>query len=269
MIRVDRGEELVTITLDRPAVRNALTPDMLTGIIDAQERAAEAGLALLINGNGPVFCAGFDLDLCRRSPDGSALRLLLSGLSDACRALRAHQRPVVIAAHGAAVAGGCAILGGADLVVADRNASMGYPVIRLGISPAVSAPFLRLCVSDGNARRALLLPELFSAEHAHAVGLVHYLEETAEAVAARAHALALELARKPAVAFAATKRWLARIEGLDQRAVSLSLETSLGLTGGEEERQRLAATTPSQTPGHTLGHTPGPPASKPRPGAPA
>src|SRR5690606_9036453 len=81
--------------------------------------------ALLLCGEGPVFCAGFDLDTCRGEGGDEALRRLLRGLSGAIAGLRAQERPVVVAAHGAAIAGGCALLGGADVVVADAGAKLG------------------------------------------------------------------------------------------------------------------------------------------------
>ena len=244
MIRVERTEQegrwLASIMLHREAKRNALTPSMLTELTAAVLRAGEVGDAILLGGDGPVFCAGFDLEMAQSSPDGAVLRLLLSGLSDACRALRRHDRPVVIAAQGAAIAGGCALLGGADIVVSDRHATLGYPVVKLGISPAVSVPFLRLGVGDGQARCRTLRPETFPGEEAHRIGLVHELVDEPSAVLDRARTLAWELAQKPAEAIRATKAWLGRLEETDQNAaIDAALEASLGLTGGAEERERL------------------------------
>ncbi|MEL6797439.1 MAG: enoyl-CoA hydratase-related protein, partial [Planctomycetota bacterium] len=151
-------------------------------------------------------------------------------------------RPVVLAAHGAAIAGGCALLGGADVVVADRNAVMGYPVAKLGVSPAVSVPFLRQSVTDGRTRACVFQPETFSAEDAEQRGLVHVLVDDASDVAARALDEAFRLAAIPAGAYAATKRWLNTIEGVvHRREDEAGLEASLGLTGNAEERERLGA----------------------------
>ncbi|MGP1272869.1 MAG: enoyl-CoA hydratase/isomerase family protein [Phycisphaerales bacterium] len=241
------GAVLRTISLDRPSKRNALTPDMLTRLTALVLEASDQGEALLLRGEGPVFCAGFDLRMCHDSRDGSTLRLLLSGLSDACRALRRCPRPVVIAAHGGAIAGGCALLGGADFVVADRAARFGYPVARLGISPAVTVPFLRTVVGDGAARHRTLLPELFDSDEAERIGLISHLVETPEAVHPAAEALAWELAKQPAHALGTTKRWLIELERSDaSTAFDRALEVSLGLTGGDEERARLDAAFPDE-----------------------
>lgn len=243
MERLERdGVGVRVLWLDRPDKRNALTPGMLTELVNQAQAAAKAGDAVLIAGRGKVFCAGFDLAMCQAAPDGSVMRLLLTGLSDACRTLRTLDRPVVVAAHGAAVAGGCALLGGADVTVADRNAVLGYPVVKLGVSPAVSVPFLRQSVTDGETRCRTLVPETFSAEVAARRGLVHVLVDEPGRVIERALDETFRLAALPSGAYAATKRWLNTIEGVVQRRHDeAGLEASLGLTGNVEERRRLAA----------------------------
>ncbi|MEL7482932.1 MAG: enoyl-CoA hydratase/isomerase family protein [Planctomycetota bacterium] len=246
MISVEReerdGAHVRTIWLDRPDKRNALTPGMLTELVSQAEAAASAGDAVLLAGRGKAFCAGFDLAMCQAAPDGSVMRLLLTGLSDACRTLRTLDRPVVVAAHGAAVAGGCALLGGADVVVADRACTMGYPVVKLGVSPAVSIPFLRQSVTDGHARARALLPDTFTAADAEQHDLVHVLVEEAGEVHNRALEEAFRLAAIPPGAYAATKQWLNTIEGVVRRREDeAGLEASLGLTGNAEERERLGA----------------------------
>lgn len=269
------------VTLDRPEKRNALTPAMLDGLVEAlgspalgspalragcgsdllelsetEESARSADLpktmksarrddragAILLRGAGAVFCAGFDLDLCRDDgPEQGVMRAFLEGLSRAIRAMRGAPCPVVVAAHGAAIAGGCALLGGADVVVADRGAKLGYPVVRLGISPSVSAPFLIEGVGTGPARRRLLDPEPFDGAEGARLGLVHELVDDREGVGGRALEIAKALAVKPAKAMKATKRWVfeaaegGKMEGRAARA----LEASVSLITGDEARERL------------------------------
>ena len=234
------GVHIGRVTLDRPDKKNALTPEMLVAVHAAvlAQSAAPIG-ALVFDGNGAAFCAGFDLSLCRDNSD--ALARLLSSLSAVVRALKACPCPVVLAAHGAAIAGGCALLGGADLVVSHTDAKLGYPVVRLGISPAVSAPFLRLSIGDGRARELLLDPTLVSGREALRLGLVHECLDDAGQVRDRAVALALSLAVKPAPAMRATKALINEFEGsLDPAGPEAGLNASLSLVGSVEERERLA-----------------------------
>jgi len=242
---LSRGERgsVALILLDRPGKRNALTPDMLHNIADAAD-LVHAGpgkaRAVVLAGEGPVFCAGFDLALCR--DDQEAMADLLSRLSRAIRSLRRLPVPVVVAAHGGAIAGGCALLGGADVVVADERAKFGYPVVRLGVSPAVTAPALRQAIGEGAARRRLLDPGLIDGREAHRIGLAHDLVPLPEDVRARAIETARTLAAKPHHSIVATKRWLNELDGsYDDEAFDAALRASLRLAGGEEERRRLAA----------------------------
>lgn len=236
------GAHLAEIVLDRPEKRNALTPAMLA---DVRARLAElegddAVRGVVLRGEGKVFCAGFDLEMCR---DGSeALGEMLRELSLTIRALRRSGRPIVVAAHGAAIAGGCALLGGADVVVTHTDAKLGYPVVRLGISPAVTAPLLVGAIGDRAARVALLGGGVFGGERAREWGLAGLCVDMEEDVVPRAHLEADKLASKPPCAFGATKAWLNEIEGSDADAgFDAALAASLALVGSDEERSMLGA----------------------------
>lgn len=253
MIRIEdgTGEDagVRTIVFDRPDKRNALTPAMLGSLTEAV-RAVTAGKGddarvrcLLLRGEGKAFCAGFDLDLCRDDgPEQRVMQSFLTELSAAVSAMRACPRPVVIACQGAAVAGGCALLGGADVVVADRGARLGYPVVLLGISPAVSGPFLVDCVGPGPARRRLMDPELFDGAEGARIGLVHELVESREDVAGRAHSIARGLAGKSVHAMKSTKGWAMECAGEKKMAgkAARGLDASLSLVTGDEAIARLA-----------------------------
>lgn len=254
MIRIENGTGedagVRTIVFDRPEKRNALTPEMLGGL-SAAVRAVTLGKGddarvrcVLLRGEGKSFCSGFDLDLCRGDgPEQGVMKSFLTELSAAVMAMRACPRPIVIACHGAAVAGGCALLGGADVVVADRGAKLGYPVVLLGISPAVSAPFLMGCVGAGPARRRLMDPELFDGAEGARIGLVHELVETREEVGERAHTIARSLAHKSVHAMKSTKGWSLECAGEKKMSgkAARALDTSLSLVTGGETITRLAS----------------------------
>jgi enoyl-CoA hydratase/carnithine racemase len=246
--------------------RNALTPAMLESLL-AEARALQklsrdahdaAPRAIVLTGEGPTFCAGFDLSLCQH--DDRVLANLLTLLSQCISALRAQPLPVVVSAHGAAVAGACALLGAADVVVSTPDAKIGYPVVRLGISPAVSAPTLVEQTSPGIARARLLDTRLVSGIEAQALGLVHELAPDASACEARALALAEQLANKPPHALRATRELCRRLstelspyEAIPSTSPStqdpdastplsptdLALHASLALVHGPEEQAML------------------------------
>jgi len=240
VIRLERDGELALIVLNRPEKRNALTVEMLDSLrAGVKEAGGSAARGVVLAGEGPVFCGGFDLKLCLDRP--GTMELLLRGLAALVEDLRGLPKPCVIAAHGAAIAGGCALLAAADLVVADEHAKIGYPVVPLGVSPAVSAASLRLAIGDGWCRERQLDPALVSGREAHRIGLVHEVVAGADQVRSRAVEAARMLAAKPSGAYAATKGWLREIEaGLGpEDAAARALGASVGIAGAAEETERL------------------------------
>lgn len=238
MIRTGEAAGIGTITLARPEQRNALTPQMLDELVSAIEQLGRRNRVLLLGGEGRVFCAGFDLGLCRGSAEGAVMRSLLAGLHGVVMAMREAAVPVVVASHGAAIAGGCAIVAAADFAVAEGDARLGYPVVLLGISPAVSAPTLIPRMGNGPGRSRMLDPGLIRGTEAHRLGLVTDLVASRGEVAARATALARELTQKPSSGMTPTKRWLNELDGAERGSAD-GLEASLGLAGGAEERRLL------------------------------
>lgn len=234
------GARVRVVTLARSEKKNALTPAMLGQLHAALLEASASGAgAILLEGEGAAFCSGFDLSLCRENSD--ALRALLTGLSEVLQSMRACPQPIVLAAHGAAIAGGCALLAAADVVLTHADCKLGYPVVRLGISPAVNAPLLSQSIGAGAARERLLSSQLISGWDALRLGLAHECIEDAGKVRDRALAQALALAAKPAPGMHATKRWLNELDGsMDKGRHLRALDASLGLVGSPEERTRLS-----------------------------
>ena len=241
MIEVTTANSVTTILLDRGEKRNAMLPGMLKEFEAAVRGIGDETRAVVVGGKGKVFCAGFDLKACAADESGDTMRALLTGLSGCVVAMRECPVPVVLGVHGCAIAGGCAMLGGADVVVADQAAKLGYPVVKIGVSPAVSAAFLMSAVAHGAGRALMLDPGLIDGSRAFALGLVHELVEVAEDVGARAGAIAAGIAGKPGVGARATKGLLNELtEGMAGNA-GIGLETSLSRVGSDEERAMLGA----------------------------
>lgn len=240
MIECTIDNQIATIALDRPDKRNAMTPEMLSELQATLDELPEDLSAIVLVGNGKTFCAGFDLKLCAADPSGNTMRELLSGLSGVITRLRSKAPPVVLGIHGAAVAGGCALLGGADIVLAAKDTKIGYPVVKIGVSPAVSAPFMLASITPGAVRNRLLDTELINASRARNLGLVHQLVESADEVHDRAQQIANTLASKPSSGVRATKAWINEITAMMSEHADDGLNASLALTGSDEERTRLA-----------------------------
>lgn len=247
MIRVeyigppDDSAALAAVTLERPQKRNALTPEMVDSLANAFERMPPEIHAVVMSGDGPAFCAGFDLKMCAADASGETMRSLLAGLSRCVRAMRSLERPIVMALHGSVVAGGCALLGGADVIVAERATKLGYPVVKIGVSPAVSAPFLGASISGGAMRARLIDPGVITAERALQIGLVHEVCIGPGQTKERANDIARSLALKPGIGVRATKSLINHLTSDMTDQAQAGLDASLSLTGSDEERERLAA----------------------------
>lgn len=174
-VRRDRGVEY--LTLNRPEVRNAFNDGVITEITWwADSVAADPTVrAVVLAGAGPTFCAGADLEWMRRMA-GYSHQQNLDDASDMARMFLTLDRlpmPVVGRIHGAALGGGTGLLAICDIVVAADTAVLGLTEVRLGLIPAVIAPFVIAKIGRSAARELFLTGARFSAERAKTLGLVH------------------------------------------------------------------------------------------------
>jgi len=240
LVTIGRAGAVVEIALNDPARRNALGLAMF----DALEKAIASvrddpvPRIVLLRGEGAAFCAGFDLAAAVEDP--ALMGLYIRRLSLAVRAIRRLPQVVVIAVQGAAIAGGCALLGAGDFVVMAADAHAGYPVHRLGVSPAVTIPGLAAAIGPGAARVLLMGGRLIDGVEAHRLGLATDLAASNETVLAEARALCTFLASKPAAAQRVTKSWLNELDGsLDDARFDNAADGSIDLTRGEEATRLL------------------------------
>lgn len=235
---------VATLVFDDPERRNALSRavfDDLERCLDDVETAIESRSChvLRIGGEGPAFCAGFDL---RAMATEAALPSFLERLGAVCLRLRRLDAVVVAEVHGPAVAGGCAIVSACDIVLAGPDARFGYPVHRLGISPAVSMPTLVPLVESGGAREMMLGGGLLDAEAARRLGLVQRVFEDREALATGTTELVQRLGAMDPITLAATKRFLDELDRTDDdERFRRTLDASIACGRSEEATRMIAA----------------------------
>jgi methylglutaconyl-CoA hydratase len=185
-----------------------------------------------LRGEGSAFCAGFDLGACVENRQ--LLGTFIRRLSRVNRALRHLRQVVVVEVQGAALAGGCALLSACDFVCVAPDAMLGYPVHRIGVSPAVSLPTLRQA-TGGAARSLTLGGEIISGSEALRIGLATHGASSASELRSMTDALVTELVKKGPHALATTKRWLNELDGSDQSdAFDRTAEGSAALCQGDE-----------------------------------
>ncbi len=201
---------VLTITLNRPERRNALTPlmqDELLRAFDAAEASA-CGIVVLA-GAGSAFCSGLDLEVLQTLASKSSEE----HHADAVRIARMFRtlydlpKPTIAMVNGAAIAGGTGLATICDFTLAVPEAKFGYTEVRIGFVPALVSAFLALQIGDRQARDLLLTGRLFSADEAHALGLVNEVVPAAE-LAGRTRELADLLLRNSPASLCATKQLL-------------------------------------------------------------
>lgn len=213
MLLQRREDHVAILSLNDPTKRNALSMGMFDALDAALETVRrDAGTrVILLRGEGPAFCAGFDLGAAVEHP--AVMNAFIERLSTLLRAIRRLPQPVIASVHGAAVAGGCAIVSACDVVFVEATAKLGYPVHRIGLSPAVTLPTLIPKVGDGAARALVMSGELIDGVQAVRLGLATHRAEGEAALGSAALAFAHDLSRKPPGAVRETKAWLNELDG--------------------------------------------------------
>lgn len=170
-------DRVATVTLNRPDIRNPLTNRLveeLLSVIPALDDNQEVG-AIIITGSGSAFCAGGDINEFAETLQKSAPELYREARwSTPLFGLGAKVRtPLIAAINGPALGGGCGIAAMCHLAIASDKAKFGLTELRLGIVPFVILPWIRRAVGEKNALRMMLTADVFSAEEAKELGLVH------------------------------------------------------------------------------------------------
>lgn len=239
-VKLRVAEGVARLALDAPDRRNALDEPALAALIDraAALRDREDVRAVLLSGRGPVFCAGFDLKAA--AADETLMPALIRRLSEAVRTIRRLPVPVVARVQGAAIAGGCALLSACDFVLVAADARLGYPVHRIGISPAVTLPTLLRAVRPGAARALVVRGELVDGREAARFGLATESYPDEGALDDAVESLLRNLVAKPPRALARTKAWLNELERVESDApFDAAAEASASGAAGEEHRDLL------------------------------
>lgn len=174
---VKMDQHVLTLTLNRPEVRNAFNEeviDELTEVFSGPARE-DSVRAIVLKGAGKVFCAGGDLNWMKKAVDFDFDQNLADTrkLARMFALMNECPKPLIGAVHGAAIGGGVGLVSVCDLVAATRDTVFSLSEVRLGIVPACIGPFVVAKVGASHARRLFVSAERFRSEHAQAIGLIH------------------------------------------------------------------------------------------------
>ncbi|SET59241.1 crotonase/enoyl-CoA hydratase family protein [Oceanicella actignis] len=249
-VLLEKDGHVAEIILNRPERMNAITPELITGMEAALERAcADAQVrAVVLRGEGRAFCAGLDKsNFARMAQPGAGLGdLTVRDRGDAnlfqhaAMMWRRAPIPVIAAMHGVALGGGLQIALGADMRVAAPDLRVSVMEMKWGIVPDMGGMALMRRLARGDViRRLTYTAEMIDAAKALEFGLV---TEIADDPLARARQLAATVAAQSPAAIRAAKRLLNLVEE-DREAEILMAESriQMEIIGGPEQLECVRA----------------------------
>jgi methylglutaconyl-CoA hydratase len=235
-ILTQRDGPVLRVTLNRPEVRNAFDEEVIAGLDTlAANAASDRQLrALVLGGSGKAFCAGADVAWMAKSIAYSQ-RENLSDAEDLARMLERLDTlpfPVIGRIHGAALGGGVGLAAICDIAIAADDAVFALSEVKLGILPAVVAPYVIRKIGISAARELFLTGSRFGAVHAKQIGLVHEIVPAAELDAA--------VTRRLAEVMTAGPRAIATAKALIREIAAAHPNDVIGLTTNTIAAQRVS-----------------------------
>jgi isohexenylglutaconyl-CoA hydratase len=163
------------VTLNRPAVKNAMNNQMVLDIIAAFEALKDNReiKAIVLSGADGTFCAGGDIKEMAQAFQNSDADNFSGTLDKMLRLINEAPQVVIAKGEGAAMGGGFGIVCVADIALASTEAKMGLPEVRLGIVPALISPYVIERVGLTRARELMLTGRRFDGLTALDYGIVH------------------------------------------------------------------------------------------------
>ena len=247
---VDSQDGILTLTMNRPDVRNALSPEMLVRLSEAwyEFRDTENLRVAILTGAGDEdFCAGGDLKLTMplvtgaRQPETEWDHRLMGNLgrfTDAILRDFEIYKPIIAAVNGNALGGGTEITNACDLRIASTNAVFGTPEAKVGLLPGGgSLTRLPRQVPYARAMEMLMIGDSFTASAALEMGLVNYVVPPEELLP-RARELAGRLAENGPLAIRKIKEGVLRASGRPlSEAYSIESEVSAAVMASHDARE--------------------------------
>jgi methylglutaconyl-CoA hydratase len=235
-ILTERDGAVLRLTLNRPDVRNAFDEELIAALTRAATAAADDSTlrAVVLGGSGKTFCAGADIGWMAKA----IAYTHHENLNDAESVVRMLERldtlplPLVGRIQGAALGGGVGLAAVCDVVIAAEDAVFALSEVKLGILPAVVAPYILRKIGVSAAREYFLTGARFGAVRAKEIGLVNEVVPEEELDAAVERRLVEILAAGPK-AIGIAKALIREIAGANPRDV-------IGLTTNAIAAQRVS-----------------------------
>jgi methylglutaconyl-CoA hydratase len=241
-ILLDLQPPIATVTLNRPEQHNAFDDTLIAELTDCIGRLnqEESIRVIVLCGAGSSFCAGADLEWMGRMAgysrdqnlqDARRLQGMFAGIAES-------PKVTIAKVHGPAMGGGAGLVAVCDVAVASHGATFAFSEVKLGIAPAVIAPYVIQKVGVGNARAFFVTGEKFVADVAARIGLVQEVE--AFSVEGAVHKKIESILSAGPSAIAATKQLLREIAAkTPQEAADLTVQAIADLRVSPEGQEGI------------------------------
>lgn len=256
-ISITRGghaDRVATVTLQRPALRNAFNAQAIAELQHAFTLLGndDSVRAIVLAAEGPAFCAGADLNWMRAMADYSHADNLAdaSALAAMLWTVYTCAHPVVAQIQGDVYAGGVGLVAACDIAVAVDSAGFCLSEVRLGLIPATISPYVIRAMGMSAARRYFLTAERFSAAQAHGMGLLHEVV-SADALQATVDGITKALTSAGPQAVRQAKRLVRDVGGapIDAALIADTAARIADIRASDEGREGVRAFLDKRAPG--------------------
>lgn len=229
-IKIQLGESMAWINLDRPEVRNALNPLMIHELTEAFDWLGSRDdiRVIILKGNGKAFCAGADLAYMKDMASYSHEENIADAerLSKLFQTIYFCDKAVITVVHGACIGGANGIVAASDIVIAENKTKFAFSEVRLGITPATISPFVVRRIGHTAAKELMLTGRLFYAEDAQQFRLVNTVIDEPRLIDMERQYIEHFMHASP-YAVAECKRLLRLVDGSDNPRDPLFQQTSV------------------------------------------
>lgn len=244
----------VTVTMNRPARKNAFNDDLISALEEAFEtlKGAEGVRVVFVRGAGGTFSAGADLDWMRAAVDRTEADNRDDAMNLAKMLKALHDLPALTVAlvEGGAYGGGVGLAACCDLAIATADASFSFSEARLGLIPATISPYVIQAIGPRAARGLFATARVFDAAYAEKIGLVNEIVADATGLSTTAHRIAREILACAPGAVEASKRLVDEVAGrpIDRGLMELTAHRIAAARVGDEGQAGVRAFLGKQKP---------------------
>ena len=170
---------VVSLTLNRPEKRNALSAKMIEELTDFTSMLTPDIRAVVIQGAGKLFCAGGDLDWMNNQIKADRLTRISEArkLAMMLKALNEIPVPLIGKLHGAAYGGGVGLACVCDFIISSSNVKFGFTETRLGLIPSTIGPYVVGKMGEAKAREVFMSGKVFNEVEAKKLNIVSEISE--------------------------------------------------------------------------------------------